>query len=536
MKPLFLLALMFYAGGVTAPASELRFCLRAEPKTLDPHLVVEQAGATVRYLTAGVLIRMNRLKQAPEPELATSWKIGEGGRSVTFELRQGIKFSDGRPFTAEDVTYSLRRIMDPKLQSPLADIFRSTSGDPVATAITPHRVLVRFPAAIAGIERLFDQAVIVPSTGKLDVGLGPFAVVEHRPGSHIVLRRNDYYWKTDARGVRLPYIDTVRLDIQRNRELELMRFRRGQLHLVGELDPELFDRLSAENQSLVRDLGAGMESQQIWFNQVPGAPLPAHKKAWFRSTAFRRAISAAINRADLSRVVYRGHATPAAGPVSPANKFWFNQSLKPHVFDVPLAKRLLASDGFKFNGGALFDRGGARVEFSVITNSGNTARERMAVMIQQDLAQIGIRVNVVPMDFPSLIERITQTFDYEACLLGFTNVEQDPNTQMNIWLSSGANHQWNPKQKTPATPWEAEIDHLMNVQARTMDARKRKHLFDRVQQILYEQEPFLYLVNPNVLIALAPALKNVEPALLYPQTYWNIERLWLSAETARLRR
>ena len=110
--------------------------------------------------------------------------------------------------------------------------------------------------------------------------------------------------------------------------------------------------------------------------------------------------------------------------------------------------------------------------FSIITNAGNKYRERMATMIQEDLQKIGIHVNVVTLDFPSLIERMTQTFDYEAILLGLTNVGLDPNEQMNVWLSSSENHQWNPQEKTPETAWEAEIDRLMRAQASSADAEE----------------------------------------------------------------
>jgi peptide/nickel transport system substrate-binding protein len=159
----------------------------------------------------------------------------------------------------------------------------------------------------------------------------------------------------------------------------------------------------------------------------------------------------------------------------------------------------------------------------------------MAAMIQQDLAAIGIRLNVVTLDFPSLIERITRSFDYEACLLGLVNDDLDPNAQMNVWLSSAENHQWNPSQKTPATLWEAEIDKLMRMQASTEDAMKRKQAIDRVQEIAWQQEPFIYLVNKDVLSAVSTSLRNAHPVVLRPQVYWNIEQLTLGTEVARSR-
>jgi peptide/nickel transport system substrate-binding protein len=190
--------------------------------------------------------------------------------------------------------------------------------------------------------------------------------------------------------------------------------------------------------------------------------------------------------------------------------------------------RRLRQDGFQLQGETLKDKAGNPVEFSIATNAGNRARESMAAMIQQDLKKIGIKVNVVTLDFNSLLERMTQSYNYEACLLGFQNVELDPNSQMAVWLSSADNHQWNPNQKSPATQWEAEIDKLMRAQAASGDEHKRKQYWDRVQQIAWEQEPFIYLINKDALVAIAPSVKNAEPSVFRPQAFWNAETLALA--------
>ena len=263
----------------------------------------------------------------------------------------------------------------------------------------------------------------------------------------------------------------------------------------------------------------------MWFNQVSKSPIPAYKKIWFRSTAFRRAISDAINRADLCRIAFSSRATPAIGPISPTNKFWFNSKLKPQTYDPSAAMKRLQADGFRQQNGTLVDRDGNAVEFSIITNAGNKYRERMATMVQQDLGKLGIKVNVVTLDFPSLIERITETFNYEAAILGLVNTDLDPNGQMNVWLSSSDTHQWNPKQAAPETPWEAELDRLVRSQAQSMDPNKRKQYFDKLQEIVYEQAPFIYLVNKNAMSAYSTSLIGVSPSTLRPQTFWNIETI-----------
>jgi peptide/nickel transport system substrate-binding protein len=392
-----------------------------------------------------------------------------------------------------------------------------------------------FPEPVAGVARLFDQVAIMSRNSALKerAVLGAFRIAGNKPGSFIQLARNPNYWKTEQ-GRRLPYLDGIRLEIQQNRELELLRFRRGEVHLISALSPDQFQQLAAEDGATVKDAGPTLESEMLWFNMNPSAPIEAYRKSWFVSRNFRLAVSHAIRRDDLCRVVYHGHAQPGIGPFSAANRFWFNHSLKPHSFDLEQSRRLLAADGFRLagqtGGNALCDRDGHAVEFSVITNAGNPARERMAAMLQQDLAAIGIRLNIVTLDFPSLIERIGKSSQYESCLLGHVNVDLDPKGLMNIWLSSSATHQWNPNQAKPATPWEAEIDRLLKLQSTTLDENRRKALFDRVQQIAWDEAPLLYLVNRNALVAASRSLRNVEPSVLRPNLLWNAERLWMETK------
>jgi len=515
---------------------ELRFCLRSEPKTFDPLKVEDDASVAVRYLTGGVLVRLNRQTQALEPELAQSWKVSKDGKQITFKLRSGLSFSDGTPFSSEDVAYTVRQLMDPSLHSATGDAFRSGTGAVVIKIISPNEISIRFPAPVAGLDRQFDQVAILSahSPKKEMAVLGPFMVADYKPGSTLLLKKNPNYWKSDAQGHKLPYLDSIRLDIQPNRDVEMLRFKRNEIDLINSLDSEYFDKLEAASSQVVHDAGPSLDSEQMWFNEVAKAPLPEYKKTWFRSTTFRTAISQAINRDDLARVVFRGHAQPAVGPVSPANKFWFNARLKPIRYAPDAALKSLQAEGFRLDNGQLKDRDGNAVIFSIITNSGNKYRERMATMIQEDLDKIGVRVNVVTLDFPSLIARMTQTFDYEAILLGLTNVGLDPSEQMNVWLSSSENHQWNPQEKTPETAWEAEIDRLMQAQAASADPKKRKESFDRVQEIVVEQSPFIYLVNRNALSAVATSVQGASPVVLVPQTYWNVERLSLKAQDNKL--
>ncbi len=519
------------ALAMNAAASELHLTLHDEPKTLDPWLAADESADAIAYLTEGVLIRVNRFTQQMEPELAASWKTAPDGTRIVFQLRQGVKFPDGSAFTSADVVASFERMLDPALHSPVADTFKTDHGSVKVRAQGPYTVIAEFPAPTASIERLFDQVAIVSAKAvqRPAPGLGPFVIDERRPGVSIRLKRNPAYWKRDA--TALPRVDSIRFDIEQNRDLEFLRFRRGEIDMIEKLSPELFDRLASEAPGTGIDAGPTLDSEFLWFNESSRGPISDSKREWFRSAAFRRAVSLAINRADLCRIVYRGHASPAAGPESPANKLWFNSALTPDPFDPAAAMKLLTADGFHLDRGTLRDRHGNAVEFSIITNAGSKTREQMATLIQQDLAKIGIKIAIVTLDFPSLIERITRNMNYEATLLGLTNVDADPSELMNVMLSSASNHPWNPSQKSPETPWEAEIDRLMLAQAATADYHARKKSFDRVQEIMHEQEPIVYLLHPNALTAISPRVSGAKPAVFLPHTFWNAEFLTLHGGT-----
>jgi ABC-type transport system substrate-binding protein len=151
------------------------------------------------------------------------------------------------------------------------------------------------------------------------------------------------------------------------------------------------------------------------------------------------------------------------------------------------------------------------------------------------VVRVLIRVNIVSLDFPALIERISRTYSYEACLLGLVNMDPDPNGQMNVWLSSAANHQWNPRQKSPETPWEAEIDRLMRAQAASLEFEKRRASFNRVQELVSEQVPFIYLVTKNTLLAVDPRVQNLVPSPLIAQLLGNVNQLTLSGTQTAVR-
>ncbi len=273
------LAMLLLASYGFAQGGELRFCIKADPKTFNPVLVSDDASEVVRYLTGGVLVRVNRQTQQLEPELATAWKITDAGRTITFTLREKMYFSDGTGFSAEDVAYTVKQLMDPNVHSVTGDQFRSGNGNVHTKVLAPNKIAITFPAAIAGLDRQFDQVAMVSakSPKKEMAVMGPFYVADYKPGSYVYLRRNENYWKRSAGGQKLPLLEAVKIDVQPNRDIELMRFRRGELDLINTLDSEFYDKLAQVSPNMVRDAGPSLDSEQMWFNQVPAAPIADYK-------------------------------------------------------------------------------------------------------------------------------------------------------------------------------------------------------------------------------------------------------------------
>ena len=514
-----------------ADGGELAWAVHYDPKTLDPLKVDDQASELVRYLTGGVLVRLDRSTLSLKPELAENVVTSADGKLISIRLRPGLRFSDGSALTSIDVQKTLQRALAPATAAPVAEEFVMPAKVSI-DAPDPLTVLLHLPVRVVSIQTVLDEIAIEPANRITEsrITAGPFTVGEVHKGESLLLRRNPFYWKRDGRGNALPGLSRLRLDVVSNRESEEARFLRGQYGLMESVPPETFTALKRRLPGAAHDLGPSLNTEQMWFNQSQHSPLPAYEKRWFMSRAFRTAISESLHRADLARIAYDGHATPANGFISPANTTWYNHTLAPVHEDTRAALDLLASEGFGKRGDQLFDREGHPVVFSLLTNAGNRARERMAALIQQDLAAIGMRVNIVTLDYPALTERLMHTGDYEAALLGLGNVQPDPSSMMNIWLSNSPQHQWNPSQTVPATPWEAEVDAAFRSQAVTGDLGKRKAAIDRVQSIVAEEKPFIYLVYPNALCALSPKVQGATLSVLQPSVLSSVETMHFSGD------
>jgi peptide/nickel transport system substrate-binding protein len=525
---------------------------RVEPKTLNPVTALDLASREVIWRMMADLIHINRQTQQTEPALAKAWTISSDGRRYTLALRRGIHFSDGHPFDADDVVFSFQVYMDEKVASPQRDLLLPGGKPIVVRKIDPYTVEFQLPQPYGPAERLFDSIAILPrhileksyrqgsfpETWQLNsrpeqiVGLGPFRLKEYVPGTRAVLERNPYYWKADRAGKRLPYLERITFLFVGTDDAQVMRFQAGETDTINRISPENYSAL-AKNQNgkyQLYDLGAGLEYNFLFFNlndlgtkfsQISG------KQVWFRDLNFRRAVSSAIDREAIVRLVYRGRGTPLWQPVTPGNRLWLNPAVPKPQRDLEHARALLKSSEFSWaKDGTLLAPSGEPVAFSIMVASGNAARVSMATMIQEDLRALGMQIHIVPLEFRAMVDRVTNTFEFEAAVMGIASGDVDLNSDINVWLSTGSTHLWHLHELRPATAWEAEIDRLMQTQITSTEFAKRKQLFDRLQELVAENLPIICLATPNILVGAKANLGNFRPAILEPYTLWNAEELF----------
>jgi peptide/nickel transport system substrate-binding protein len=548
--------LLVLPGEIGRSGGRIVVSLRAEPKTLNPLIAPDVSSREVIGVMQADLVHINRATQLTEPALAKSWKISSDGLRYTLILRRGLKFSDGHPMDADDVLFTFRVYLDEKVHAPQRDLL-VFEGKPITLRkVDSQTIIFQLPKQYGVAERMFDGWAILPrhllekpyEEGKIAqlgtlttpanqwAGLGPFRLKEYVAGQRLVLERNPYYWKTDTKGNRLPYVDELVFLFVPSADAQVLRFQSGETDIISRLGAENFSVLSRQQGDYTMvDAGPGLEYNFLFFNlsdsseKTPAETL--QKQKWFREIKFRQAVSAAVDREAIVRLVYQGRGAALWGLVTPGNRRWQDEKLPHPPRSLERARTLLREAGFSWNTGsngesALLDSRGKPVEFSIITNSSNADRTKMAALIQDDLKQLGMHVQVVPLEFRSLLDRVMQTKEYDSCVLGIGSLDADPNTDINVWLSSGGTHLWNPSQAHPATPWEAEIDRLFNEQMYARTFEQRKKLYDRAQEILWEYQPMIFLASPDILAGAKKSVGNFRPAVLEPYVLWNVEQLY----------
>ena len=533
--------------------------LSAAPKTFNYILGADEPTNLVAFfLMASRLVEFDHDRQDYAPALAESWRRSDDMRSVEITLRDGLKFSDGRPLTSEDVAFTLRALYDPKVNSPIYSHAMMIGDKPFEAKVTDARHLtVVFPEPVLVPENYlsnlgvlprhalepelqkgaFDQAYGITADPKSIVVSGKFVVEASQPGERVVLRRNPHYWKRDSAGNPLPYLDTLTLEVIGDENNAVARLNQGGLQIYDRLRPADFAALRAGTAAVAYDLGPGLYSDILWFNLNPGKRADGRpvvdpaKLAWFADVRFRRAVSHAVDRGTIARNVWLGLATPLHGFITPGNRAWVANDLPRYEYDLERARALLREAGFQTRGTQeapeLYDAKGARVAFTILAPAGTKTRVDSAAVVQEDLRKLGMEVGVAPVENAQVNERLNQTYDYEAVFFGTTVTEPDPSSYVDVLRSSSPQHFWNPKQTSPATDWERRVDELAAAQARETDHERRRQLFREIQQIMAEQLPVIPVASRHIPVAASPRVGNYRPSPLPPFSLWNAEELFI---------
>jgi len=536
-------------GGPQHRGGQLVTSGRAGPRTFNRFVGQDQLSSVLSMLTMGHLLRVNLSTFEVEPWLAEKWDASADNLTYTFHLRPGLMWSDGVPFTADDVVFSLKAIFDAKTGSYLQDVL-SVDGKPItADAPDASTVVIHFPAPSGPGLRLLDSLWVMPKhklesalaagtfakawgtdTSPSDLaGMGPFVIREYVPNQRIVLDRNPHYWRKADDGTQLPYLDRIVYEVIPDQDAELLRLQSGDVDLTqSELRPDDYvPAKRAEDQGKLKlaEVGLSPKADAFWFNLKPEAWKSDPRFAFVRKREFRQAISYAVDREKYAENVYLGAAVPIWGPVTPGNTLWFWPDVPRYFHDVNKAKEVLKSIGLedRNRNGVVEDAQGREARFTVLTQRGVGWYERGLAELRTQLAPVGIAIEAAPLENAALIQRMLGS-DYEAMYQRFGTTDLDPASELDMWLSSGDAHFWHMGDAHPE-PWETEIDALMKSNITTPDQAKRKEIFKQVQRIHAENLPVLYFVAPRMYYAYNVRVQGVKPSVLRPVALWNADML-----------
>ena len=528
------------------------------PKTFNPFNSKDATSSTFADIMYDGLVTIDPVSGQYIPKLAKSFEVN--GNDYIVHLRRGLKWSDGKPITAEDVYFTWKNIIldgygntstrdsisvDGKLPTvqkidnytvkfttpkPFAPFLASLS-----TPIAPKHV---FEPAVKKGKEFFDTFMSTNINPKDLVTSGPFKMVEYVPAQRAVYKRNPDYYVINSKGEKLPYLDKLIYLIVGDANNEVLKFEGGELDVIGVKGPDVprFKERQEHGDFSMVNLGPDTGTMYLSMNlndrkDENGKPyVDPIKGKWFRDLNFRKAVDLVIDRENMVYNIANGFAKPLFTPES-LNSIFLNEELKPYPRDVDKAKEFLRASGFTWDKkGRLRDKDGNRVEFDLLTNAGNSEREAIGVMVKQDLEDLGMKVNFKPIEFNSLVNKLLSTYEWDMVVMGLTGSPLEPNGGKNVWLSNGALHMYNQRKPAEAgvnlLPWEKELDYLFEKGATALSFEDRKKYYDRYQEIIYNEKPMIYLYSPVRISAIRNKFKNVYPTSLGGIIH-NIEEIYI---------
>lgn len=529
------------------------------PKTFNPFNTKDATSATMAGLMYDGLVSTKADTGEVVPKLAKSFEISPDGKVYTIHLRHGIKWSDGKPITADDVVFSWNEILLkglgntstrdavvidgqlPKVEKiddytvkfttikPFAPFLRTLSAP-----IAPKHV---FENAAKKGEKYFDSFYSTTTPAKNFVISGAFKLQEYVPAQRIVFVRNPNYYEINLKNQKLPYLNKLIYLIVGDLNNEILKFEAKEIDVIGLQGSNVgrYKKREAKSDYVIYNLGPDTGTMFVAINlnkrKNPQGKsyVDPKKQAWFEDLNFRNAIDWAIDRQAMVNNVANGLATPLFTAES-LNAIYLNKSLaKGHPKDKNKAKAYLKASGFYWKNNILYDKKGNKVEFDLYTNAGNTEREAIGVMVKQDLQDLGMQVNFKPVEFNTLVNKLVNTLDWDLVIMGLTGSPLEPHDGKNVWNSTGSLHLFyqRPDGKNyDRLPWEVTLDKIIDEGSLKIKFADRKKLYDQYQVIIYNEKPIIYLYSSLRVTAIRKKFGNIYPSKLSGVTY-NPEEIYI---------
>ena len=532
------------------------------PKTFNPFNSKDNTSSQMAGIMYDGLLATNPLNGQPMPKLAKFIQSMPDKTTYIVKLRNGLKWSDGKPITADDVVFTWNDIIfagmgDTSTRDSLViegklpivekidnHTIKFVTPKPYApflmmlsTPIAPKHYFL--PAVKKGNE-FFDSFLSTNTKPENIVTSGAFKLKEYVPAQRVVFEKNPNYYEINKKGEKLPYLDKIIYMIVGDINNQVLKFEGKEIDYISLQGSKVARYKSLEPHSDFKLYNLGPDSGTMYMsvnlnNRKKDGKFYVDpiKQKWFQDLNFRKAIDSAIDRKNMVLNIANGIGEPLYTPES-LNSIFLNKNLKPYNKDIKKSKEYLKSSGFYLKDGKLYDKNGNRVEFNLYTNAGNTEREAIGVMVKQDLEDLGMKVNFKPIEFNSLVNKLVSTFDWDMVIMGLTGSPLEPNGGKNVWLSDGRLHMFNmrtPKEgKIGILPWEKELDEMFTKGALETKFENRKKYYDKYQEIVYNQKPMIYIYSPTIIVAIRDKFKNIFPTSLGGLTH-NIEEIYIQKDT-----
>ncbi len=526
------------------------------PKTFNPCNSKDNTSSSMAGLMYDGLLTTDPRTGDVIPQLAKGFSIDEN--EYTIYLRHGIKWSDGKPITAEDVIYTYKEIVYAGLGNTATRDMMMIGGKlPELEKIDDYTVKFTTSKPFAPFLRMLSyqivpkhyfkpysdkgesafNAFLSPNTNPKEiVSNGAFRLKEYVAAQRVVFVRNPDYYKINTKDEKLPYLDKLVYLIVGDTNNEILKFEAKEIDVLGIRGSNVARYKLKEPTSdyTMYNLGADTGTMFLVINlnnrKTNGKwNVSPMKQKWFANRDFRAAIDWAIDRKAMVQNVAQGVAEPLFTAES-LNSIFLNEYIKGHPSDKSVALKSLEKAGFQLKNGILYDSDGNRVEFDLYTNAGALEREALGVMIKQDLEELGMKVNFKPIEFNSLVNKLTNTHDWDMAIMGLTGSPLEPHDGKNVWQSSGPLHLFNQRpadwKADDRLEWEKELDSIFEEGALKLSFEERKPLYDRYQTIIYNQKPIIYLYSPIRITAIRNKFKNIFPTPLSGLIY-NLDEIYI---------